>query len=292
MARRLRDGRSRADIIARMAGDRSDWRLILSPPANGAANMAMDDAILESVTGGDAPSTLRLYAWEPACLSLGYAQPADEADQDRLAAHSWSLVRRPTGGRAILHTDELTYAVIAPTSDPQVEGGVLASYRRLSIGLLSALRRLGLEPEVRAAGPVPEDDRSDPVCFEVPSAYEITVRGKKLIGSAQLRRRGGVLQHGSLPLTGDIGRICLALRFADEATRRARAEQLRARAGTVGDLLGRRVGWEEAAGAFRGGFAEGLGIHLDEAGPTASEARRADELKRQRYDDPTWTRRV
>jgi lipoate-protein ligase A len=275
-----------------MPEDGSHWRLIVSPPAEGADNMAIDEAILESVTDGTELPTLRLYAWEPACLSIGYAQPVGEADERRLAEYGWSLVRRPTGGRAILHTDELTYAVAAPSTNAYVEGGVLSSYRRLSRGLIAGLRQLGLTPEVRDAEPVPETERADPVCFEIPSAYEITVSGKKLVGSAQLRRQGGVLQHGSLPLTGDIGRICLVLRFPDEAARRARLDRLRSRACTIEDLLQRRVAWEEAAEAVQAGFSQGLGMHFDQGELSPAEVRRADELKRQRYAHPGWTRRV
>ncbi|HLC04003.1 MAG TPA: biotin/lipoate A/B protein ligase family protein [Anaerolineales bacterium] len=275
-----------------MSPQHAHWRLIVSPPADGPANMAMDEAILESVTAGAEQPTLRLYAWDPACLSIGYAQLLAEADEGRLAERGWSLVRRPTGGRAILHTDELTYAIIAPSTDPHVEGGVLASYRRLSEGLLLGLRRLGLEPRVRDAAPLPLEERADPVCFEVPSAYEITAGGRKLIGSAQLRRQGGVLQHGSLPLSGDIGRICLGLRFPDEAARQSRVERLRSKASTVEELLGRTVAWEEAAGALRDGFAESLGLKFDEGELSRVEADRTDQLVRERYAHPEWTGRV
>jgi lipoate-protein ligase A len=275
-----------------MATAESRWRVIYSQPVDGAVNMATDEAILESVTAGDEPPTLRLYAWEPACLSIGYAQPVAEADSDRLAQRGWSLVRRPTGGRAILHTDELTYAVVAPASNIHVGGGVLASYRHLSRGLIFALQALGLEPEVRDDEPVSEDLRADPVCFEVPSAYEITLHGKKLIGSAQLRRQGGVLQHGSVPLTGDIGRICLGLRFSDEPTRQTRMERLRERAGTLADLLDREVPWTEAADALCKGFANGLGINFDEGELSLAETRRTKELATDRYAQADWTRRV
>jgi lipoate-protein ligase A len=93
--------------------------------------MAVDEAILESVAVGTSPATLRLYDWSPACLSLGYAQDAEDVDLERLRARGWDLVRRPTGGRAILHADEITYAVIGPASDPRFAGGILDSYRRL-----------------------------------------------------------------------------------------------------------------------------------------------------------------
>ncbi|HEX9617401.1 MAG TPA: hypothetical protein VGA03_08280, partial [Anaerolineales bacterium] len=108
------------------------WRLIHTPPAPGAWNMAVDEAILEAVGRGQADPTLRLYAWSPPCLSLGYAQPSSDVDLPQLHALGWDLVRRPTGGRAILHTDELTYAVIAPLSEPRLAGSVLESYQSLS----------------------------------------------------------------------------------------------------------------------------------------------------------------
>jgi lipoate-protein ligase A len=97
---------------------KDSWRLLVTPPARGAWNMAVDEAILEAVGRGASLPTLRLYAWEPACLSLGYAQPIGDVDQPRLRARGWDLVRRPTGGRAVLHTDELTYSVIAPPGEP------------------------------------------------------------------------------------------------------------------------------------------------------------------------------
>ena len=116
------------------------WRLLITPPAHGAWNMAVDEADpgrpWEAV---NSLPTLRLYAWEPACLSLGYAQPLTDVDIPRLQARGWEMVRRPTGGRAVLHTDELTYSVIAPLSEPRVAGTVLESYRRLAQALVEAL---------------------------------------------------------------------------------------------------------------------------------------------------------
>src|SRR5260221_14259042 len=103
------------------------WRLVHSPLADGAANMAIDEAILRAVAAGQAPPTLRFFGWTPPCLSLGYAQPAAEVDAERLNQLGYGLVRRPTGGRAILHTHELTYSVIAPMDEPRVRGGGVES---------------------------------------------------------------------------------------------------------------------------------------------------------------------
>jgi len=268
------------------------WRVVVAGPLSGPQNMALDEAILESVVAGDSPPTLRLYAWAPPCLSLGYAQPHSDVDEPRLRRLGWDLVRRPTGGRAILHIDELTYSVAAPERHPLMAGGVLPSYQRLSRGLLAALDELGLEAQVQPAAGEGEAERSNPICFQAPSAYEITVGGRKLIGSAQVRRRAGVLQHGSLPLSGDIGRVCLALRFADEEARSQAAKTLGRRATTVQACLGRTVEWADAAQAFITGFSRALELRFDEQSLSDEEWRRADELTSARYTAPGWTRRL
>jgi len=260
--------------------------------------MAVDEAILEAVGLNKAPATLRLYAWEPPCLSLGYAQPATDVYHNALVSRGWGLVRRPTGGRAILHTDELTYAVIAPHSEPRLAGGVLESYQRISVALLHALHLLGIPAEARAT-PLPiglngeEDNPSKgPVCFEAPSNYEITVNGKKLVGSAQARRKEGILQHGSLPLHGDLRRITLALTFPSPKERKAAAKRLLERATTVKYIFGRVIRWEEAAQAFIQAFKETLTLNLSSTDLSPAELSRASELVQEKYANPLWTERV
>jgi lipoyl(octanoyl) transferase len=270
------------------------WRLIMTPAARGAWNMAVDEAILEHIGRSDSPSTLRLYAWEPACLSLGHAQPFADVDRARLQVRGWEVVRRLTGGRAILHTDELTYSVTGSAEEPVLAGGVLESYNRLARALLLAVQHLGLPVEMKDAQPVNSNVMStmNPVCFEVPSTYEITAGGKKLIGSAQAHRKEGVIQHGSLPLTGDLSRICQALVFQDELARENAAQRLLARATTVESALEKAVTWEQAAVAFIGAFEAQLGICLERGELSESESRRADELVREKYDHRSWTERV
>ena len=124
------------------------WRLLITPPARGAWNMAVDELILEHIVRGESLPTLRLYSWQPPCLSLGHAQPYADVDVHRLKERGWEVVRRPTGGRAILHTDELTYSVIAPTDEPRVMGSILESYNRLAGALLQAVKSLGLPVEI------------------------------------------------------------------------------------------------------------------------------------------------
>ncbi len=194
------------------------WRLLNTGSADGATNMAIDEAILTAVAEGKSPPTLRFFAWEPPCLSLGYNQAIAEVDIARCQQAGVDIVRRPTGGRAILHTDELTYSIIAPQSEPRLVGGVVESYRRLSAGLVKGLHLLGVDVAQAGAGHA-QDAEVSAACFDAPSAYEITARGKKLMGSAQVRRKEAVLQHGTLPLQGDITRICHYLAVPSEERR-------------------------------------------------------------------------
>jgi lipoate-protein ligase A len=271
---------------------KTQWRLLRHGAARGAYNMAVDAAILEMVIEGKSQPTLRFYDWHPACLSLGFAQNYADIDLDAQAARGWDVVRRPTGGRAILHTDELTYSVIGQSDEPRLAGGVLESYKRLSEGLMHALKLLGLPVErqpMREHNGFGEPD--NPVCFEVPSDYEITLHGKKIIGSAQARRKGGVLQHGSLPLFGDIGRITEILTYPSEERRQISAERVRARAATVEEGLGRRVSFAEAQDAFIRGFGETLNIDFVEGELSADEESAAERWLGERYAAPEWTQR-
>jgi lipoyl(octanoyl) transferase len=267
------------------------WRLLIDAPAEGGWNMAEDEAMLEHVARGESQPTLRLFAWHPACLSLGYAQPYSDVDLVRLRERGWGLVRRPTGGRAILHADELTYSVIAPQSEEHVSGSLLESYNRLAGALLHAVRKLGVDARMTADA---EADRNsvNPVCFEAPSAYEITVDGKKLIGSAQARRKQGVLQHGSLPLHGDLRRITEVLAYSDAIKRAEAAQRLVLRATTVESVLQRVVGWNEAAEAFVEGFQMVLGLRFERGRLSEPECERTRALVSEKYGRPEWTHRA
>lgn len=274
-----------------MAPTPPTWRFILTPPAEGAWNMAVDEAILEFAGRGDVPSTLRLYAWTPACLSLGYAQPLEDVAQDRLGERGWGIVRRPTGGRAILHTDELTYSVAGQNSDPHLSGSVLESYQHLSLALLQALRLMGIKADSEKKTHLQENSKDNPVCFEVPSNYEITVSGKKLIGSAQARRKSSVLQHGTLPLYGDLTRILDVLKYPDEIQRHDAEERLLSRATTIEAVLGYRGDWWIAAQAFRQAFITVLNLNLKPMGLTQEEGLRAMVLYREKYNHPEWLKK-
>ena len=265
----------------------ASWRLLVDAPADGATNMAVDEAILNGVIEGYSLPTLRFYAWLPPCLSLGRNQPGSDVDWAACRAAGVDVVRRPTGGRAILHTDELTYSVVLLQTDPRAAGDVVESYRRLSEGLLAGLRRLGVDA-TQATGQRTEATTLSAVCFETPSDYEITVGGRKLVGSAQCRTRGGVLQHGALPLWGDLTRIVSYLNLGHDQ-REAQRRILRQRAITLEEALGRTVPFLEVARALAEGFAEALFLNLTPGKLSDYERALAVELRQSRYAAPEWT---
>jgi lipoate-protein ligase A len=272
------------------------WRLLITPPTDGATNMAIDEALLHALADGKGRPTLRLYQWVPPCLSLGYNEPSADVDEAACARLGYTWVRRPTGGRAILHTDELTYSVTAAESEPRVAGSIVNSYRQLSAGLLAGLRALGADVFQAQTEKVVNPDQGA-ACFDTPSNYEITVDGRKLVGSAQVRRRGIVLQHGALPLTGDLTRIFNCLQLDGDETARHSAQEaaqaaLLAHACTLEEALGRVVPFEEAAQALARGFASALNLRLEAAGLTDYEQELAERLRRDQYAGDAWNRRV
>ncbi len=271
------------------------WRLVIdAEPRSGAANMALDQAVAEAAAAGDAPPTLRFYRWSPPAVSLGRHQLVGDVDTDAIAARGYDLVRRSTGGRAILHTDELTYSVAAPDAEPRVSGGVMESYLRLSNALVVGLQRVGLAGVERASGSVRVGPDVSAACFEAPSAYEIVADGRKLLGSAQSRRAGYVLQHGSLPLVGDITRLVdvLALEPAEAARLHADLAQRATTLSTALDVAedAAVLEFDHLAHLFAQAFADELALDLRLAPITPPELRRTAELIRTQFADDAWTR--
>lgn len=266
-----------------------NFRLLMDAHGDGAHNMACDEAISLAVGRGEQAATLRFYGWQPACISLGQSQRASTVDLAACVQDGIGLVRRSTGGLAILHTDELTYSICMPKGHPLAEGDVMSSYRRISQAILAALRHLGVrEP---GAAPVPKERKaSGPVCFEAPSDYEVVGQMpdgslKKLVGSAQQRRLDAVLQHGSLPLQGDIGRICRYLPGAPTT------EQVRAHAGTLAEALGCNITWQAAANEWAKAFASVLGLTLMPGEMSSAELAAAARLRAEKYAHDSWTLR-
>jgi lipoate-protein ligase A len=204
----------------------------------------------------------------------------------------WDWVRRPTGGRAILHTDELTYSILAPALNPRMSGGVLESYQRLSSALLAALNTLNIPALSNPNKSSPKNPVIDPVCFEVPSNYEITVSGMKLVGSAQARRKNVVLQHGTFPLCGDLARITQVLAFPDENSRTESQQRLLSHATTAERVLSKKISWQEAADAFILGFQTELNLEFMHASLSEIEIMQTEQLIQGKYTHPSWLERI
>lgn len=258
-------------------------RLIVDGAARGAWNMAVDEALAEAVDAGVSPPTLRFYAWGPPCLSLGFSQGFEVADSTFCRAHGVDVVRRPTGGRAVLHHLELTYSLVAPLGAGAFSFDLQASYRRICEALVAGLSSLGVAAEL--AGP-PEGGLIKPTaaipCFVGPAAGEVVARGRKLIGSAMRRIGGTLLQHGAILIDwdGDLQAGCLGL--ADDAPLRAAVITLR-------DLLGAPPAPERLVSALAGGFGRVLAVDLAQGAASTSELERAGTLERERYAHERWT---
>jgi lipoyl(octanoyl) transferase len=196
------------------------WSLILDEALDGAENMAIDAGLLTEVENSPDPKTfVRLYRWRRPTVSLGRNQTIEDAvDRTFCAEKGIDVVHRPTGGRAVLHDDELTYAVAS--NDTSCFGDTIyANYKSVSEALCSGFNHLGvpaiLAPETRKAAT--DHSEGDPPCFISPSRYELTVRGRKIVGSAQRRLRRGFLQHGSMPIACDREMLARATRMTDSS---------------------------------------------------------------------------
>ena len=222
--------------------------------------MAADLAIAEAVAVGRLPPTLRLYAWTPAAVSIGLHQDAERAcDLAACRAAGWDVVRRPTGGRAVLHaTDELTYAVVLPLA--QAPEGVRAAYAWIGAALVTAYRALGVDAALAEGRRLTARSGA---CFDAPAAHEVVCGGRKLAGSAQLRRAGFLLQHGSLPMRVDAVLHARLLGLGPDA-----AGVLAERAAGLADVCpgSTRADLERAVVH---GFAQALGVRFEDAGPGA-----------------------
>jgi lipoate-protein ligase A len=231
------------------------WRYIDSGANIGAYNMAIDEELLARAQAGEAMPALRLYTWRPPAVSLGRFQKIETAvNAEVCKERGIDIVRRITGGRAVLHHRELTYSIIARTDNPLFPPDVRGTYKVIAAGLLAGLKNLGIHAEMvsrsnRHAAQVKKDIKA-PSCFSSPSWYEIIVNGKKIVGSAQRRVTGAFLQHGSILIQYDP-----ALE-AEVIPGGGTAEAVTC----IGQELRRDVTLEEVKQAFKQGFAEALGI--------------------------------
>jgi lipoate-protein ligase A len=233
---------------------------------------------------GAAPPTLRFYGWDPPTLSLGYGQRLDgRLDLDAAARMGLGLVRRPTGGSAILHEGpdlELTYSVTAATGDFDGADDLLATYQWIGRALEAGLT--ALEAPVAMVPVQPSDPRTMPAfCFARTGSYELEVDGRKLVGSAQRRQGAGFLQHGAVMLGADPARLARVFPGGTDPL---------AGMTTLEAVLDRRPGFDETQASLAEGFRRVHGLALEPGGLTQAEAARMNALARDKYGSSEWTR--
>lgn len=266
--------RAPRDCIASSASDAQvgvlSWRLILDGALPGARNMARDHALALSLPADSA--VLRLYGWECPTLSLGRNEPArGRYRPEAIAALDLDVVRRPTGGRAVMHWRELTYSVVMPV---RACGGPRETYRWINGRIAAALAGLGVPAEI---APVPQAGLplSAGPCFAAAAGGEITAGGRKLVGSAQLRIGDTLLQHGSILLADDQrGLESIVIGGSDGTSRPA----------TLSELLGREPAKGELERALAAEFGLDRACVNDLPWPSLDEA----ELE-ERYRSAAWT---
>jgi lipoate-protein ligase A len=242
--------------------------------------MAVDEAVFRLNRREALPPTLRFFGWKPPAVSLGYFQKTSrEIDVEACRRAGIDIVRRPTGGKAVLHDQELTYSLSAVVDHPLFTGDILGTYRIISSCIEEALQRLGLTPEVVIEGRSAVGTPLEGYCFAAPSRYELLVGGRKICGSAQIRTSGSFLQHGSLLIDIDPARTAAVMKVS--------AEGVTASTTTLREQLGRAIGADELARVLRVAFEDMLGIVLVEEGLTQAE----EELKRKLLDEKYGTDR-
>ena len=263
-----------------------DWRLINSGFQTGAMNMALDEALLHAVAKGTSPAVLRFYRWQPATVTLGYAQSVTtDIDLEVCRQAGLDVIRRSTGGRAVLHDNEVTYSVIAPSVSGLFGSSVLDSYRVISEVLQKALLQLGLSAKLVPGRPRGGQlNATKAVCFSTPSQYELVIDDCKVAGSAQKRHGQAFLQHGSIPLELDLDLL-------------GRVLKTNINSGTAGSLD--KVGWlnrwarqaltvTEVETCIAGEFSKAIDASLRVSRPTAEELDAAERLCREKYAHPDW----
>ncbi|MDO6655153.1 biotin/lipoate A/B protein ligase family protein [Anaerobacillus sp. 1_MG-2023] len=269
------------------------WAFIDSGERSPAYNMALDEALLKWHSDGTIPPVIRFYGWNPPTLSIGYFQRIErDINMDAVEKNGLGFVRRPTGGRAVLHDQEVTYSVIVSEDYPDMPSTVTEAYRVISEGLLIGFRKLGLNayfavPETDAEKEELRAPRSG-VCFDSPSYYELVVEGRKVAGSAQTRQKGVILQHGSILLDIDEDQLFDCFKFKNERIRERMQRGFRKKAVAINSLRETPVSISEAVKAFYDGFQQGLDIELVPYQLTNEQESFVVQLAEEKYASKEW----
>jgi lipoyl(octanoyl) transferase len=269
------------------------WRFIDSGNCSPSFNMALDEALLDWHSEGKIPPTIRFYGWDPATLSIGYFQKVEkEINLDAVKEHGLGFVRRPTGGRGVLHEHESTYSVIVSEEHPEMPKTVTEAYRVISEGILKGFQGLGLEAYF--AVPKTAEEREglknprSAVCFDAPSWYELVVEGRKVAGSAQTRQKGVILQHGSILLDLDEDKLFSLFKYPSDRVKERMQRAFKSKAVAMNEISSETITMDMAKEAFKKGFEEGLNIHLEPYELSEEETQYVVDLAGTRYESDDW----
>lgn len=267
-----------------------EWRILPFRKAGAVENMAVDEAVFRENIRRKSPPTLRFYGWKNPALSIGYFQDYEkEVDDDACRRFGVEIVRRPTGGKAVLHEQELTYAVIAGSDSPLFPPDILMTYRVISNCIAKGLAEVGILAEMKTDGRQAPDGALRSSCFSSPSRYELLVGGRKICGSAQTRSHGVFLQHGSLLMVFDPLRTCAVMLPHRDMERDA--DLLRSSVTSVGEQARPPVEEEELCRVLREGFEQALSIRFRQGRLTPEEEGLVDELMMKKYGGADWNRK-
>ncbi|SER49624.1 lipoate--protein ligase family protein [Salipaludibacillus aurantiacus] len=269
------------------------WYFIDSKDQSPAYNMALDEKLMDWHREGIIPPVVRFYGWNPPTLSVGYFQHIEkEINMEAVKGHGLGFVRRPTGGRGVLHDDELTYSVIVSESHNAMPDTVTEAYRVISQGLLEGFRNLNLQAEFSIPRSKEEKDRlkrpRSAVCFDAPSWYEMIVEGRKVAGSAQTRQKGVILQHGSIIRSVDVDKLFDLFLYKSDRARERMQKGFHKKAAAINELTEAPVSMNDIKQAFRKGFEKGLNIHLKEFALEAGQKEQVKALMEKKYDSEAW----
>ncbi|GEQ05220.1 biotin/lipoate A/B protein ligase family protein [Staphylococcus gallinarum] len=271
------------------------WNFINTGSNDPFYNMALDEALLNFVSRGEIDPVIRFYTWNPATLSVGYFQRlTKEIDIDKVKEKGYGMVRRQTGGRGVLHDKELTYSVIVPESHPEMPSTITEAYRVISEGLLQGYKELGLDAYFAIPRSKEERDKlkqpRSAVCFDAPSWYELVVEGRKIAGSAQVRQKGVILQHGSLLQDVDVDDLFDMFIFKNERLKEKMKKAFLDKAVALNDISDKKITIAEMEVAFEKGFKKGLNVDFKPLTLTEAQQAEVNELI-EKYKSDDWNYR-
>jgi len=269
------------------------WNYIDSGYCSPSFNMALDEALLLWHSEGKIGPTIRFYGWSPPSLSVGYFQKIEkEINMEAVKSLNLGFVRRPTGGRGVLHEHELTYSVIVTEQHEKMPASVTEAYRVISSGILEGFKNLGLDayfavPKTQEEKEALKNPRSS-VCFDAPSWYELVVEGRKVAGSAQTRQKGVILQHGSILLDLDEDKLFSLFKYPNDRVKERMQKAFKNKAVAINDISCEKVTFERAKEAFKKGFELGLNIELKKYELTDEQLQFVHSIAKNRYESDEW----